>query len=267
MNRRPFDAAEVGHQSPLAHVDLSLTSAVVDRVVNLAGDFVYIDQASTGVVSIELNLRQAGANEPILLAAGGSIEVPGGFASLKINATAQLNKTVRIVVGNGVRIKSGGTVNASSNVLSVVDGGKQRTADNKAFLGAAYYGPLAANFTHIELWNSLTSGVNAFIQSIVFSSTVNGKVYFREHTAALAVGYANSRSKKLGANVGLAIQVENNATYLGNGQPLLVMDTLAGHRTQLEFSDPIMLSPGNGLIVHHGALNCDLSATFDFFIE
>ena len=269
--RQPFPhAAYVEGQRNFTYFDRSLTAGLTDVIIESPGDFLYIDQASTGVVSVELNMRQGGTLAPILLAAGGSIECD--FASIKLTASAQLGKTVRIVVGNGARIKSGGTVNPSSNVVSVVDGGRQRSEAEKAFFATIYKASVAAEMPHVQLWNPSTTQRNIFVEkvSIVCGTTTSG--HLRHSTTALSSVVApfiaaGCYNKKVGGAASVAeVRSQGNATSLGDGT-LLGFYLQANTITQWEFREPVMLPPGSGLIVSSNAVNVDIGGNFEFFEE
>lgn len=269
--RQPFlHAAYVEGQRNFTYFDRSLTSGLTDVVIESPGDFLYIDQASTGVVSVELNMRQGGTLAPILLAAGGSIECD--FSSIKINAVAQLGKTVRVVVGNGVRIKSGGTVNPSSNMVSVVDGGRQRTENQKAFASVNYRGAVAGQLPHVQLWNPATNTANLFIEKIAFASTTACSAHFRTSSAALANSSgssvaANLANKRMGGTASVAqIRNETSAAQLGD-ETLMGFYLAASVPLNYELREPIMVPPGKGFIVSSNYANVDLLASIEFFEE
>ena len=261
-----FKADFAAGQSPFQSTgDISLTTAITDQILPLKGDFLYIDQASTGSVYVELNAKQGGTLAPVLLAAGGSIEIPdGGFNSIKINAVAQLNKYVRIIVGNGARIKGGANVNASSMSVSVVDGGLLRTQDNSAFIGYSAAGALAANYTQVQLWNPAGSGKRLVVEKISSFCSVAASMSVGYHTAAYAnvIGNAASKSVAGAASVAEMRYMQGAATYTG---AWFSKQTPANTTTPEELREPIIIPPGYGLVVRNTTVNQDLGAYFEFF--
>lgn len=267
--RQPFPhAAYVEGQRNFTYFDRSLTSGLTDEIISSPGDFLYIDQASTGVVSVELNMRQGGTLAPILLAAGGSIECD--FSSIKLTASAQLGKTVRVIIGNGARIKGGANINASSMSVSVVDGGLARTKNNKAFSGYCAASPTAGNYAHNQLWNPANSGVNAFVVGISIESSAASTYAMRSHDAAILNLYSASApaSKKLGAAASsLQLRVEGPAATIGTSTYLDANYLLASTPLRQKFAEPIMIAPGTGLLVFNATAAANLLTTFEFFEE
>ena len=266
--RQPFpNAAYVEGQRNFTYFDRSLTSGLTDEVISSPGDFLYIDQASTGVVSVELNMRQGGTLAPILLAAGGSIECD--FASIKINATAQLNKTVRIVVGNGARIKGGATVQPTSETIQTVDGSRFRTDNGTAFISTAYCGNMAANYAHAQFWNPANSGKNAYINKLIVSLSAAGYFQLRRYTTALANLWTpnNPSAKKLGASASATqLRYEFFAAITGTGS-MFTSYAPANTPFTLEFTEPIQVPPGYGLNVINGTVNQDVVCNFEHWEE
>jgi len=264
--RQPFPhAAYVEGQRNFTYFDRSLTSGLTDDIISSPGDFLYIDQASTGVVSVELNMRQGGTLAPILLAAGGSIECD--FASIKLNATAQLNKSVRVIVGNGARIKGGANVNASSMSVSVVDGGKARTDAGKAFMAYGYQAPVAAQYSHVQLWNPAASGVNVYVEKSLISLGVTGGVFIARYNTALTTLSGSLVAKKSSASASASqIRNEANAGALYSGI-LAALTIPAGTPFMLEFTEPVLLPPGYGLIFLNQTANRDLAVCPEIFEE
>ena len=262
--RQPFPhAAYVEGQRNFTYFDRSLTSGLTDEIISSPGDFLYIDQASTGVVSIELNMRQGGTLAPILLAAGGSIECD--FASIKLNATAQLNKTVRVIVGNGARIKGGANVNASSMTVSVVDGGLKRTNDGQAFAGQVYSAASAAKYSHSQLWNPAANTKAVVVKKIYASCTVATGISILAATAALATlqtGGLNKLRPSGAAPTGL-LYADANAAAIGAGY-LANYSISAGLVCVTELTEPVILNPGSGINVLCGTLNQAFTTSFEW---
>lgn len=264
--RQPFPhAAYVEGQRNFTYFDRSLTSGLTDEIISSPGDFLYIDQASTGVVSVELNMRQGGTLAPILLAAGGSIECD--FSSVKLTASAQLNKTVRIIVGNGARIKGGANVNADSSSIQFVDGGLLRTVSNQAFLGCISLSANASAYPHSQLWNPENSGKNVFVESVRFSSEVAQLIGLGTSSAAISsnAGTVPITSKYFGQAIG-ATQIRYQAALTDlrtkvAGYYLVGASVLA----DVQLREPILLAPGQGLLAYGTVANSGITASFEWF--
>lgn len=265
-----FKADFVAGQSPFQSTgDISLSTAITDQILPLKGDFLYIDQASTGSVYVELNAKQGGTLAPVLLAAGGSIEIPdGGFDSIKINAAAQLNKSVRIIVGNGARIKGGANVNAASMSVSVVDGGLARTLAEKCFMSYASVGAVAAKYSHNQLWNPAGSGKNLFLKSLWAMSSTAQAVTHGYYSTALATSGNTPINKKLGSTIAAVGQTrtENNIATLYTGQGMSHY-IKAADAYPVKFEEHFLIPPGYGYVTLAGTLNTDLTTAYEWYEE
>lgn len=257
--RQPFPhAAYVEGQRNFTYFDRSLTSGLTDVVIESPGDFLYIDQASTGVVSVELNMRQGGTLAPILLAAGGSIECD--FASIKLTASAQLGKTVRVVVGNGARIKSGANVNATSEVISVTNGEKTISNAGNSFM--RYFGANAVvgQYTHAQIYNPANSGKTVYVSSVVplgYAMAITG------YSTALSTLYGYGQSLKIG-NADSVTQLRTQAS----ATPLYTQYFgVAAVGVRYLFDRPACLTPGSGLVLAPQGTNSECYLTCEFFEE
>lgn len=266
--RQPFPhAAYVEGQRNFTYFDRLLTSGLTDEIISSPGDFLYIDQASTGVVSVELNMRQGGTLAPILLAAGGSIECD--FASIKLNATAQLNKTVRVIVGNGARIKGGANVQASSFVVTTVDGNKLRTQNAKSFLGHCNAAAGVGQYSSAQLANPAGSGVNVFVaKTTITAETAAGSFALVKGSALAATVLYSAPSKKISAALSNAVmRYETGGSSLFAAPALYAVNTPANTVFPVSFDDPLMLAPGEYLTWCNLSTNSAAAANFDFFEE
>lgn len=266
--RQPFPhVAYVEGQRNFTYFDRSLTSGLTDVVIESPGDFLYIDQASTGAVSVELNMRQGGTLAPILLAAGGSIECD--FASIKINAAAQLNKTIRVIVGNGARIKGGAVVNASSQIIQVINGGPVTALANKGFAGYAYSAASAAKYSHAQVFNPAGSGKNAFVEALLITSYISGLHIWATHNVAasnLMAASTMGNKNAAGANSSSKLRYEENAVQLFtavHGAAYISANTTL----QIPLQTPVCLPPGYGLTVIPSTANAAVAASFNVIEE
>lgn len=257
--RQPFPhAAYVEGQRNFTYFDRSLTSGMTDVVIESPGDFLYIDQASTGVVSVELNMRQGGTLAPILLAAGGSIECD--FASIKLNATAQLNKSVRVIVGNGARIKGGATVNATSELITTVPGQKAISNNGKAFMTYTGKGASVGNFSQVSVHNPSTSSTTCYVTAIC-PLTVNMTIAATNSILVDAPG-SIPNIKAGGASANAVIRTEANASFLSSYQYGVIFAN-----SYFRPDRPFCLPPGTSLLMGPQSTNTAATVTIELFEE
>lgn len=262
--RQPFPhAAYVEGQRNFTYFDRSLTSGLTDEIISSPGDFLYIDQVSTGVVSVELNMRQGGALAPIKLAAGGSIECD--FASIKINATAQLGKIIRVIIGNGARIKSGGTVNSESNIITAVDGARVRTDEESAFIAYSGQPAVVGQYSRYQLFNPASNDKNVYVERLKVLAGASQVISICAYSTQLANGAGYAVNKKIGAPASTAfLRTETNATSSYDAI-VGIMATTATASDEFSPVEPYCLPPGKGLMLMSQSVNTSLYGTFEFF--
>ncbi len=262
-NRAPFpDAAFVRGQQNLTYFDVDLTSAITDRVISTPGDAFYIDQTSTGFASIEINSLQSGTWAPLLVGAGAFIEAD--FASLKINASAQPQKTIRIVVANGVRIKGGSVPNASSNNVYTQDGERLATAASKEHIVTASITAVAAQNSYVYIQNAGPLTGRTYIRKIYASSGSANAIILRNANGAIGAGVATPRTKRMNAGTATTYQVNGgNQVGLPGNANIGAIQCLASTPVIFDFKSPIMLTYDQGLVIGCSVVNTDLTVTVE----
>lgn len=246
--------------------DIDLSAGVVDLIVRVPGTFFYVDQASTGYASVEFDDERGGTLHPLTASAGFSYEFP--FALVKINAAAQLNKTLRIVIATNARIKSGGNVNASSSSLSVVDGGLARTLADQAMYGYVYCPGVAAQNSHVMLWNPVGSGKNLYLEKIILGSPTAMNVLYGSWNVDYGVSNGACRSKliDLDATPSVALpRKTTNAAYqvYNNGDSYHFL--LAATPFTIDFREPIVIRPGYGFVAAAQTVNTTLAMNAEWY--
>ena len=132
-----FERGRTQIATPFDYYDLDLSTAKENLILPIAGDFLYIDMASTGVATIELNNQQEARKAPFQVRKGFAMQAV--FKQLKITNTAQPGLFLRIMSSVGERvIPALGDMNISGSVTVVEDG---------MTYGASYKSitPMAAN--------------------------------------------------------------------------------------------------------------------------
>jgi hypothetical protein len=97
-----FNRASSQLASPFEYYDVALDSAGSNVVLNISGDFLYVDASSTGVVTMEINNQYNDPAAPFLIQAGFGFQ--GVFKQLKLSWGAQAGKKVRLMYSTGARI-------------------------------------------------------------------------------------------------------------------------------------------------------------------
>lgn len=142
--------------------------------------------------------------------------------------------------------------------VSVIDGSAQRSLGGTAFISLIAAANLAANYSHVQLWNPADSGKRAFVNAIDLGP-VGGAAYniqVMSHTSELTSAYsiANPRAKKLGGTAStLKLRYQTNGSVLGT--LLAQYGVPATEPIPLVQSEPFLLLPGYGLVFVPTAVN------------
>jgi hypothetical protein len=131
----------------------------------------------------------------------------------------------------------------------------------KCFGMGTALGPVAAQFSHIQLWNPVGSGKTLLVRHVLAEMLTAGTIYLRADNVARATFDTNGNDLNLGAGGSAAeIHTENNAAL--QGSRLGRHDVLASVETWWDDGWVAVITPGNGLNVIAGIVNVNLSADF-----
>lgn len=263
-NGPDFDRARTQIATPFQYVDIKLDVATVNQIVNISGDFLYVDASSTGSVTLELNNQYNDASAPFYASAGFGLNAL--FKQVKLSWVAQAGKKVRIMYSTGDKVvpTNSTTVNGYVNT---VDGGLSRTIAGQAFLSGAGQVAVAGQYAHVQLWNAPATGKSLIIEAIAISSATAQVVYVSRSAVALATAGNPAFNKNLGGANGLGLlRLATNPAqlYLETGLRYVIGANVV---QIVNFREPIIVAPGNGLVVFSGVVNTDLTANFEWFEE
>ena len=183
---------------------------------------------------------------------------PGRYEVIQVTSAAA--QTVRLFVGSG----DAGTRRTSGDV-SVIDGGKSRTAANRAFIASGYTTGTAGNLPIVQLWNPPGSVRNFVVKKIGWYSSTTGGITWAFQTASLLTpgGIPTGKSKMLGgANSAGLVQLGNLAALPGvpMGGPTALV-TFATY----SFDEPLIIPPGFGFSISHNSAATDIFGHFEYF--
>lgn len=94
-----FDRARSQIATPFAFFDVDVSVSEKNKIVNISGDFIYIDSSSDGVLTIELNNQYSDQAAPFLANPGFAINAI--FKQVKLSWDSQPGKKVRIMYSTG----------------------------------------------------------------------------------------------------------------------------------------------------------------------
>lgn len=262
-NGPDFDRARTQISTPFQHIDIALDVATANRIVNISGDFLYLDASSTGQVTLELNNQYNDASAPFYASPGFGLNAL--FKQIKLSWVAQPGKKVRIMYSTGDRVvpTNSTTVNGYVNT---VDGGLSRTLAGIVFLGNSNLAAVAGQYSHVQLWNPATSQVSLYVEALSLSSAVAGAIGVGKNVTALPTAGQISMNKYLGGAVAAGLlKITNNAVQQYVPGFGLSYTLAAGIAQVINFREPIVVPPGNGLVCFAGAVNTDLTACFEWY--
>lgn len=270
-NQHPFNGLEQGPDfdrarsmiaTPFQYVDIALDVAATDQIFNVSGDFLYCDAATTGAAELELNNQYNDSAAPFTLQQGFALECL--FKQIKLSWTAQPGKKIRLLYSTGARIVPT-NIGSITGTVSVVDVAIARSLQGQAFLGTAGVGPVAANYSLSQIFNPAGSGKSFYLEAVSFSSNTAQQIALGEYSTQLATDLGACRSKLLGGAASLShLRVTNDPAILLALTGLSY--TCSANMVQtINFSSPVVLSPGRGYVLIGLTANTSLSANFEGF--
>ncbi|OJY20754.1 hypothetical protein [Pandoraea sp. 64-18] len=165
----------------------------------------------------------------------------------------------QVVVGDGDFMDA--TV---AGIVSVIDAGVARALGNQAFIGQTYVGPVAAQYSKAQIWNPVGSGKTIYIEGVAIGLGAAGSVGMIASAVAIGANTGTISPKVLGGVAGVAVinsLTEAAAPAQGFGNAYGQAQTTF----QYPYREPIVLKPGNGLIVPCQNVNTAITAMFEWY--
>ena len=185
------------------------------------------------------------------------------FKRLSIQDQSGAPNNIRIVIADASFVDD--TIYGQ---VQVVDGGRLLTITDAAFVGSAAVAAAAGLYSITQLWNPGTNTKWASVSRVICSSqTANPAFQLRPSNAALtSLGNIPQPKKILTGASSCVMQTrfEQNAAILGGSVIGSVWET-AQLAWPFDFKEPILLQPGQGLILVNAVLNASVQANFDFY--
>lgn len=227
------------------------------------GNYVYYTAGTAGGADPSIKVKTDLGDEYILKPGQGFRLDSRTFGSLQISNAGGAATIIGMVT-----IADGGFFdNRVTGSVEVIDGGKARTLGGGAFMASTQCVAGAGQNPYIELWNQVGSGKNVVLESVSYSSTVNGGIGFKLHNVGISTFAANGISKFAGAAVSLAsLRTQASAAAIGGGN-LIQTSINAGTFQTFAFKEPIVLPPGNGFLIVQSTQATDVSAAFEWYEE
>jgi hypothetical protein len=155
-----------------------------------------------------------------------------------------------------------------TGTVEVVDGGKNRTMANQAFMARTYLGATAGNTPEIQLWNPPASNKRLIVERVGRTCANGGSVGGFWSAVQGATLIPNAGISKLAGGAFSAAQLRTTSTVGGQTANYLFSDVLQpGIPVQFQFIEPVIVPPGWGLTLGNSVIAGDLVGTFEYFEE
>jgi hypothetical protein len=239
------------------------------REIQVQGNYIYFLEGSAGGADATLSLRKGAGSDSILLKPGQAIKLPdaGGYDTRWIISNYRNQGTIigTLLIGDGEF-----SDNRISGSVEVIDGGKNRTKADVAFMLNYAVTPAAGEMAHIELFNPVGSAVNLVVESFLVGSTTASGARARSHNAEIANLYAKGVSKYLETPIAQSkgeLRYQSSVGAIGAAVNMWSTELQANVTIPHKPTEPYVIAPGMGLIVTNGLAAAALNASFEWFEE
>lgn len=232
-----------------------------ERGLTIKGRYLRVLRA-TGTVRVRLS-----DDAPFEMAQGIGIHEPRGFTD--VNVKSDTAQTVQIGVSNGVIDDNRLSLDSE---ISVRDQSYEKSLTGVAFESFSDSSSVVGLFAGAALYNPLGSGVNLAIKQIVVSAFTAGVIRVYGFTDPTRPGFTaqlpgSAKSMAVGAFSSLA----RGYGYSHAADPTTFVTHFwrymrsAGNGTVVQNAQyPWIITPDSGVIVARGAVNSDISASFEY---
>jgi hypothetical protein len=272
-----FDRARLGLYTPFRLEKINLGDAAgasaLGDVRNIAGDFLYIDPASThlaGSMTIEMN--DATSSDLAPMTANPGFATNAVFKQVKFRYTTQPGKIAFVLYSTGYSVIptfSGTPLPLDPEYARFFLFGDDETDDGEAFDGFGFQGAVVGQLSHLQLRNATGSnkvvyvdGMRAIAGAAPGVNSILGVMFF--NTALSGGLFGRGQNKKRSGAVSLAEVNQQTSAAPVAGQFIRRYAAKANDFPTERIIPPFKLDPGEGVVVFNGTANADLTVEFDF---
>lgn len=238
------------------------------RTYRVSGHFMRIQAGDELTATFYRNGGVIGRYEKTM--SGFAVKFDSGYDRFDLENTGSLAAQTRIFLGeeSGADVQFAGL----TGTVAVINGELSRVKAGEAFGGVADVAPVAATYSHNQIWNPVGSTKTIVLTKVHITSATAVAVRFGLSTAALAtpVTQLHGRNKNIGGADSVAeMRVETNAAILvdpSNRFMTLALDT-PNQVLALPFSEPIVIPPGYGVCCACVSVNTGLGSSFQWIEE
>lgn len=188
------------------------------------------------------------------------------FTQLYVHNSSDYSQTIKLYIGD-VYVRDSRLSVPSDTVVGVVDGGKVTSLESKAFYGAASQNPVAAEYSHIQLFNPSGSGINCVLSRLTATINTSSTLQLRSYNTQLTTDSGNIINKLTSSSVSpeCIIRQDTDPTILGDFCDIVEIGGDTPHVFELD--EPIILTPGYGVHVTTGNPNVKVRLSFQWHEE
>lgn len=231
------------------------------QAIDVAGDRVQFISATDPFAQIEIRPNFAQGN--ITLKPGQGMRFSEQVQRWIVFNKGSVALTGALLIGTGDFFDQ-----RISGTVDVIDGGKARTLGNQAYMTVVSQAAIAAQYSHVQLWNPAGSGKVLNVSKFIVNSSSATAVHVRSHNVALGTYQWNGVSKKLGGPQAAGeLRGTNNAAILPAGPSILGMTLQANLPYSHKLDEPIIVLPGMGIVAISTTLATDVAANFEWYEE
>jgi hypothetical protein len=192
---------------------------------------------------------------------GDYARIDGGYDEIILTSSTSQTVYLQSLSGD---VSSG---RITGEVLTI-NGEIVRTKNNQAFMGYAAVAAVAAQFSHLQLWNP-SANYNLLVNQVSWYTTTGTAVQIKKATTSLVNSFAaqpNPLSKNYtGANSIAQNAYENNAAGLGTAMCQISMTPAVQYTWK--FTEPVLLAQNRGLTLQNMLVNDALVGHWEFIQE
>lgn len=226
--------------------------------VNQVGNYVYYKAGSAGGADPSIKVKTDLGDEYILMPGQGFRLDNRTFTNLQItNAGA-----VATIIGSLLIADGGFFDNRVTGSVEVIDGGKNRTLAQVAFIGQYSLAPGAGLRAVVTLWNPAASGKNLIVNQVSCNCAAADSMSVASTQTQQTI-IANGTAKKLGAP-GAAGQIQGAAVAAAT--TIATLGSLQNGQIY-RFTEPVIVPPGWGIVVSSSILQSPAGASFEWYEE
>ena len=242
-------------------------SAGERREFSLPGAMFFMLLETVGPVDVEIQAVSGQSSEK----AEG---VESGFREKAISSADRIGKVVFLSSTTQV-IKFGYSVRDADNrkvtsTVAVTDGSIEIVKDGRAFSKYLNLAAVASKYAHFQLINPAGSGKRGIVTNIVCVDTTGDTGFtLAPYNTVLAGGPYQGVNKKFGSSndADLEFYVEARSA-LATGSDVIVYERGAKDvNVKFSLNEPIILEPGNGLVVMAGATSHSIFSSMQYLVE